>query len=167
MDKELKYYSFQDILKFLSFDHEFERKDRKYPFNKGREKVEFSWGQVIIPKNGIREMVQNKISDIKEQPLSEIKMIYSIPFRVDDGSFGSIYKDIRLTFRYDKQFKYGDITKSIYEVCFWILDKAVETNDFYIITNDTIQEFMSYCVCCNQWGLGSLVIGSSPTEYLR
>lgn len=149
MDKELKYYSFQDILKFLSFDHEFERKDRKYPFNKSREKVEFSWGQVIIPKNGIREMVQNKISDIKEQPLSEIKMIYSIPFRVDDGSFGSIYKDISLTFRYDKQFKYGDITKSIYEVCFWILDKAVETNDFYIIANDMLQEFMSYCVCCN------------------
>ena len=52
-------------------------------------------------------------------------------------------------------------------VCFWILDKAVETNDFYIIANDMIQEFMSYCVCCNQWGLGSLVIGSSPTEYLR
>ena len=99
MDKELKHYSFQDILKFLSFDHEFERKDRKYPFNKSREKVEFSWGQVIIPKNGIREMVQNKISDIKEQPLSEIKMIYSIPFRVDDGSFGSVYKDISLTFR--------------------------------------------------------------------
>ena len=48
MDKELKYYSFQDILKFLSFDHEFERKDRKYPFNKSREKVEFSWGQVIM-----------------------------------------------------------------------------------------------------------------------
>ena len=57
--------------------------------------------------------------------------------------------------------------KSIYEVCFWILDKAIETNDFYIITNDMVQEFMSYCVCCNQWGLGSLVIGSSPTEYLR
>lgn len=50
---------------------------------------------------------------------------------------------------------------------FWILDKAVETNDFYIIANDMLQEFMSYCVCCNQWGLGSLVIGSSPTEYLR
>lgn len=60
-------------------------------------------------------------------------MIYSIPFRVNDESFGSVYKDISLTFKYDKQFKYDDITKSIYEVCFWILDKAIETNDFILL----------------------------------
>lgn len=122
-------------------------------------------GQVIIPKYGIREMVQNKISDINEKPLSEIKMIYSIPFSINGESFGSIYKNISLTFRYDKEYKYGDINKSIYEVCFWILDRAITTNDFYIISEDIVQEFMSYCVCCNQWGLGSLVVGSAPTEY--
>lgn len=167
LDKELKYYTFQDILEFLSFNFEFEKKNPRYPFNNGKENVEFSWGQVIIPKYGIREMVQNKISDIKEKPLSEIKMVYSIPFNVKDGNFGNIYKNISLTFRYDKEYKYGDINKSIYEVCFWILDRAIATNDFYIIPGDIVQEFMSYCVCCNQYGLGSLVVGSAPTEHFK
>ena len=39
---EMKYYSFQEILKFLGFDYEFEKKNRKYPFNRGKE-VTFSW----------------------------------------------------------------------------------------------------------------------------
>lgn len=43
LDKELKYYTFQDILKFLSFDYEFEKKVPCYPFNRGKENVEFSW----------------------------------------------------------------------------------------------------------------------------
>lgn len=41
---EDKYYNFQDILKFLSFDYEFKKKDREYPFHKGKDKVTFSWG---------------------------------------------------------------------------------------------------------------------------
>ena len=73
--EEQKYYNFKDILKFLSFDWEFEKTDRRYPFNRGRDAVTFSWGQVLIPKYGIRQMVQNKVSDIKEKPISEIKMI--------------------------------------------------------------------------------------------
>ena len=165
MEKE-KYYSFIDILKFIGFDYEFNKKKPDFPFWKGKENVQFSWGQIIIPKNGIREMVKNKISDVDEKPLSEITMIYSIPFRTDDDRFGSIYQNISLTFKYDKQFKYGDINKSIYEVCFFILERANKTNDFYIISDDSVQEFMSYYVMNNQWGLGNMIIGSSPTEYM-
>lgn len=88
-------------------------------------------------------MVQNKISDIKEKPITEIKMMYQIPFTVDgrDGS-GVINQNISLSFRYDKTYKYGDITKSIYECCFWILEHAIKTNDFYIISEGMVQDFL-------------------------
>ena len=170
-DKEVKYYSFQDILKFLSFDYEFDKKNNKiYPFNRGKENVHFSWGQIIIPKYGIWEMVNNKISDIKEELISEIKMIYNIPFyenAKEESKCGVISKNISLSFRYDKQYKYGDINKSIHEVCFWILEHAKRTNDFYIITDDMIQEFMSYYVINNQWGLGSLEVCSPCVEKMN
>ena len=160
---EYKYYSFQKILEFLGFDYEFENENRNYPFNRGKEEVTFSWGQILIPKYGIREIVQNKISDIKETPITELKMMYQIPFLVD-GKVGIINKNISLSFRYDKQYKYGDITKSIYECCFWILENSTRTNDFYVIKEDMVQDFFSYCVINNQWGLGSLEVCSSPQE---
>lgn len=166
MGKE-KYYNFQDILKILGFDYEFGRADKIYPFNRGKENVHFSWGQIIIPKYGIWKMVKNKISDIEEETISEIKMIYNIPFYEEtkkEGMCGVISKNISLSFRYDKEYKYGDISKSIYEVCFWILEHAKRTNDFYIITDDMIQEFMSYYVINNQCGLGSLDVSSPCVE---
>lgn len=162
MEKQ-EYYSFQDILKFLNFDYEFDRKNKEYPFYKGKENVEFSWGQVLIPKYGIKQMVQNKVSDIKENPLKEITMMYQVPFVVE-GKTGIINKNISLSFRYDKEYKYGKVTKSIYECCFWILEHAIKTNDFYIITEDLVQNFFSYCVINNQWGLGSLKICTPPQE---
>ena len=161
--EEQKYYNFKDILKFLSFDWEFEKTDRRYPFNRGRDVVTFSWGQILIPKYGIRQMVQNKVSDIKEKPISEIKMMYQIPFECE-GKAGLINKNISLSFRYDKEYKYGEVTKSIYECCFWILEHAVRTNDFYIIKEDMVQEFFSRCVIDNQWGLGSLDVCSTLCE---
>ena len=161
--KEEKYYSFQDILKFLNFDYEFEKKNKEYPFSRGKENVEFSWGQVLIPKYGIMKMVQNKISDIQEKPINEIKMMYQIPFVVEER-VGIINQNISLSFRYDKTYKYGDITKSIYECCFWILEHAIRTSDFYIITQDMVQDFFSYCVIDNQWGLGSMEVSSTPQE---
>ena len=160
---EEKYYSFQKILKFLNFDYEFEKGNRKYPFNRGKEEVTFSWGQILIPKYGIREIVQNKVSDIKETPITELRMMYQIPFLVD-GKVGVINKNISLSFRYDKQYKYGDITKSIYECCFWILEHSTRTNDFYIITDDLVQMFFTHYIIDNQWGLGSLEVCSTPQE---
>lgn len=164
--EEKKYYGFQEILKFLSFEYEFDKPNRYYPFNRGKENVVFSWGQIIIPKDGILKMVQNKISDIKERPLSEIKMMYQIPF-IEYKKCGVINQNISLGFRYDKTYKYGDINKSIYEVCFWILEHAIRTNDFYIITDDMIQEFMSYYVIDNQWGLGSKTVCSPCNEKMN
>lgn len=161
--EEIKYYNFQNILSFLGIDYEFTKENSRYPFNKGKENVTFCWGQVLIPKYGILKMVQNKISDIEEKPLSEIKMMYQIPF-AENGECGIINKYISLGFRYDKTYKYGDITKSIYECCFWILQHANKTNDFYVIKDEMVQEFFSYCVINNQWGLGLLDVCSSPNE---
>ena len=159
----MSYYSFQEILKFLGFDYEFEKKNRKYPFNRGEEEVTFAWGQILIPKYGIRKTVQNKVSDIKETPITELNMMYQIPFLVD-GEMGVINQNISLSFRYDKQYKYGDITKSIYECCFWILEHSKITNDFYIITGDMVQMFFSFFLIDNQWGLGSLEVCHTPQE---
>lgn len=165
---EEKYYNFQDILRFLGIEREFESKEKRYPFNMGKEKVEFSWGQILIPKYGIREMVKNKIYDIPENPLFEIKMMYQMPFRVEGKSgSGIINKNISLTFRYGKEYKYGNINKSIYEVCFFVLENGIKTNDFYIITEDVIHEFMSYFVINNQWGLGAMKVCSTVSEKLK
>lgn len=161
--KELEYYNFQRILKWLGFDYKFEKDHNQYPFNRGKENVTFSWGQMLIPKHGIREMVQNKISDIKDKPLNSIKMMYQMPFLTDNGA-GVINRNISLNFRYDKEWKYGDITKSIYECCFWILEHSEETNDFYIIKNDLVLDFLNACVVHNQWGLGAMVVCSTPSE---
>lgn len=86
MNEKYNYQSFQDILRFIGFDYFFndDNKHRKYPFYNGADKVVFSWGQIIIPKYGIKEMVQNKISDIQEKPIEKIAMMYQIPFTVED-----------------------------------------------------------------------------------
>ncbi len=169
-DKNERCYTFQNILNFFGFDIEFNKKDKQYPFNRGKDNIYFSWGQIIIPKLGIFETVQNKISDINTDPIFEINMIYNIPFYEDNKEkniktySGIININISLTFRYDKQYEYGDINRSIYEVCFWILEHAKRTNDFYIITDNNIQHFMSYYVFNNQWTLGSLNISSTCVE---
>ena len=164
MMDEKKYYSLAGILNFLSFPYKFEHKDG-YPFNRDPNDIQFSWGQILIPKKGIREMVRNKISDKKERPLKDIVMVYQIPF-IDGKSYatGIINQDISLSFRYDKEYKYGDINKSIYECCFYILEHAIETNNFFIITNEDLFSFFSYYIIDNQWGIGRLTVSSPPQK---
>lgn len=69
-----------------------------------------------------------------------------------------------MTFRYDKTYKYGDINKSIYEVCFYILENAERTNDFYILKDDNIFTFFSHYIIDNQWGIGKECVGSGCHE---
>lgn len=159
---------FKDVLDFLSFDYKFDTKSYGFPFNKNREDVTFSWGQLCIPKYGIREVVTNKISDINKLPIEELKMLYQIPFvwqkPNDEPHFGIVNENISLTFRYDKTYKYGDITKSIYECCFFIVDRAKETNDFYILDDEALMQFMREYVIPNQWGLGATLVTSGLRE---
>ena len=166
-DTEKKFYNFYDILTFLGFNFDFKDK-RGYPFNRDAHDVNFSWGQILIPKAGIRETVQNKISDIEDMPLNKLTMMYQIPFTVTkdntNSKAGIINQNITLTFRYDKTFKYGEINKSIYECCFYILEHGIETNDFFIITDEYIFPFFSYYIIDNQWGLGAKTISSNCSE---
>lgn len=165
MSEEKKFYSFNEILKFIGIPYEFEKNNKEYPFNRGVENVTFGWGQILIPKKGIREVVQNKISDIKEIPLKEIVMMYQMPFVVNFKNkvdTGIINQNISLGFRYGKEWKYGDINKSIYEVCFYILEHSRESNDFYIIGIDYIHDFFSYYIIDNQWGLGAMYVETAP-----
>lgn len=163
--EEVKYYNFKEMIKWLNFAY-FLRKE--YPFYKNDlENVKCSWGMLLIPSKGIEEVIQNKISDkeTKDQ-LKEIVMIYQIPYEYK-GDVGIINKNISLTFRYDKEFKYGNINKSIAEVCYFIEKHAKRLNDFYIIYPDYVHEFMSYFVINNQWGLGAEYIYNAPMQNLK
>jgi hypothetical protein len=80
-------------------------------------------------------------------------------------NFGIINQNISLGFRYDKEYKYGEITKSIYEVCWYIVQNADETNDFFIITNGNIHDFFSYYIIANQYGIGATVPMHTPDEH--
>lgn len=164
---EKKYYVFKDILDFLGFKYKFEHKD-EYPFNRDPKNITFSWGQILIPKYGIREMVQNKVSDNNAKPINEIVMMYQILFMIQNKDkldrCGMLNQDISLSFRYDKEYKYGTINKSIYEVCFYVLEHAIETNDFFIITDDYLFDFFSAYIIDNQWGLGALITTTACTE---
>lgn len=163
---ELKYYCFEDIIKFLGLDFKFQWKPREYPFNKDPKDISCSWGQILIPEKGIRDTIINKLSDngsLERPSLTELNMVYQIPFMHEDRT-GIINQDISLTFRYDKTYKYGDITKGIAEVCFYILEYGTKTNGFYIITDDCIQSFFSNCIIPNQWGIGSTFVSSPCCE---
>lgn len=165
---ENKYYNINDIFNILGITREFECKCPAFPFNYGVDKVKFGWGNILIPKEGIRKTIINKLKDIPTC-INEIIMMYCIPFIVTDYGYkegelktGCLYKNISITFDYAHQWKYGDIEKSIYETCFYIYECGTVTNDFYLIQNTCVQEFLSYYVINNQYGLGSLRIGSEP-----
>lgn len=163
-EEERKFFYREDIFKFLSLDFEF-KNNKQYPFCKNVEDLTFSDGSIIIPRKGIEKIVQNKISNIQEDVLDKITMLVQIPFsyiiKENDIKTGIIVRNVSLSFRYDKTYKYGEITKSMEEVCYAIIRNAKATNDFYII-DDYFYEFMSYFVIPNQWGLGATKIISRP-----
>jgi hypothetical protein len=163
--EEEKYYNTVEILKFLGIEREFKyEKQTKYPFCDKPSQVKFSYGYITIPRKGIEKVIQNKISDKEYRDiLDEIKMLVHINFYNErTKGIGSIVVNLSLTFRYDKEYKYGDIKKSLPEVCYAIERMGTKTNDFYIIGTDTVHEFMSYFVINNQWGIGATEVISSP-----
>lgn len=155
---KLEYKSFEDIFKFLGLECRFEKKfDSRFPFNRNPKDIICSWGQILIPKDGIRETVTHKLYDhnSNEKPLDNLRFMYQIPF-TNNKDVGIINVDIVLTFKYDKEYKYGEITKSIEEICFYILENATRTNEWFIISEENIQNFFSYYIIPNQWGIGSI-----------
>ena len=80
---------------------------------------------------------------------------------------GTIIQNISLTFRYDKTYKYGDINKSLPEVCYAIERMGNKTNDFYVIGEDNIHFFISNYIMNNQWGIGTTLVESSPKVQLN
>jgi hypothetical protein len=158
---EEKYYNIKEIMEFLGINYAFENK-KEYPFCRKLENLKFMWGYIIIPRYGIEKVIQNKISDKEYRDiLQKITMLINIPFYCDN-KLGVITTDVSLTFRYDKEFKYGDVKKSIAEVCYAIEKYGTKTNNFYIIKEEWFQEFMSYFVINNQWGIGATTVVSAP-----
>ena len=121
-------------------------------------------GEIIIPKKGIRETVTNVLSISKKTEilLDELKFLWIIPYKLDKVSpitngkistYGNIYQNISLTFRYDKIWKWGEITNTIEECCFFILEYAKDVGDFYVITGkNNVQDFINEVIIPNQYG---------------
>lgn len=162
---EQKYYNTIEILDFLGIKWNFESEEvREYPFRDKPSDIIFNCGYITIPRKGIEKIIQNKISDKEYRDiLDEIKMLVHIPFyNKRTKNTGTIIVNVTVGFRYDKEYKYGDVTKTLPEICYTIEKWAKKTNDFYIINEDYMHEFMSYFVIPTQWGIGAMEIISSP-----
>ena len=55
---------------------------------------------------------------------SDIKLLAQVPFLTSNNHFGIVSVNLSLTFRYDKEFKYGDVNKSLAETCLYINQNA-------------------------------------------
>ena len=165
--EEQRYYSTKEVLDFLGIRREFEN-GKQFPFWIKDKDILLNMPTIIIPREGIEKTILSGLRDCNiEGRLYEIKMIIEIPYFIknrNEGDFGIIHKNVSLTFRGDKTWKYGDINRNIYEVCYTIQKYGTATNDFYIINNEFANDFMSYCVINNQWGLGSTTVSSTLTE---
>lgn len=161
--KENKYYNFENTMKWLNFAYFLKE---EFPFNrKDLENIKAGWGMLIIPSEGIEDTIEAKLGDKEKMPLNEIVMLFQLPFIYKD-SLGIISKNISLTFRYDKEFLYGEINKNIAECCYFIDKYGKRMNDFYILDNEFLFDFMSYYVINNQWGLGSENISTFVVDNL-
>lgn len=169
--EEYNFFNMEQILEFLGIKYDFENEDnKKYPFNDKPSDVVFNYGYITVERKGVEEEIQNKISSKEEyiSKLKEIKMLYHIPFyNKRTKNTGTIIQNISLTFRYDKTYKYGDINKSLPEVCYAIERMGTKTNDFYVIGEDNIHFFISNYIMNNQWGIGTELVESSPKVELN
>lgn len=152
------------ILDFLGIKYEFEREgDKDYPFWKGLENIQFFTPYITIPQKGIEQVVLNKLSDEenieeRKKEIKEIEMLVHIPYLIkNENQASNLIVNLSLGFRYDKEWKYGDINKNKAEVCYAIMKYAKKTNDFYIIDSENFNNFMSYYVMNNQWGIGAMI----------
>lgn len=162
---EQKYYNTVEILDFLGIKYNFENNEGKqYPFKDKPSNIIFNYGYITIPREKIEKVIQSKISDKEYRNiLDKIRMLVHIPFyNKRTKNTGTIIVNVTVGFRYDKEYKYGDVTKSLPEVCYAIEKWGKKTNDFYIINEDYIHEFMSYFVIPTQWGIGAMEIIFSP-----
>ena len=163
--EDYKFYNTVEILDFLGIKYDFQNNEGKqYPFKDKPSDIIFNYGYITIPRAGIEKIIQNKISDKDyHNILDEIKMLVHIPFYCKrTKNTGTIIVNVTVGFRYDKEYKYGDVNKSLPELCYAIEKYGRKTNDFYIINDNNINYFMSNYVMGTQWGIGAMEVVTSP-----
>lgn len=164
--EEFKFYNTAQILDFLGIKYKFnDEEDKNYPFAENLNDLAFNYGYITVERQSIENEIQNKISSNGEyrSDLEEIKMLYHVPFyNKRTENTGTIMVNLSLTFRYDKTYKYGDINKSLPEVCYAIQKYGIKTNDFFVIGVDNIHYFISNYIMNNQWAIGSTIVEASP-----
>lgn len=162
--EDYKFYNMVQILDFLGIKYNFENNEGKqYPFKDKPSDIIFNYGYITIPREGIEKIIQNKISDKDyHNILDEIKMLVHIPFYCKrTQNTGNIIVNVTVGFRRDKEYKYGDVKKSLPELCYAIEKYSRKTNDFYII-EDEFNYFMSNFVMDTQWGIGAMQVVATP-----
>lgn len=110
--EDYKFYNMVQILDFLGIKYNFENNEGKqYPFKDKPSDIIFNYGYITIPREGIEKIIQNKISDKDYHGiLKEIKMLVHIPFYCKrTQNTGTIIVNVTVGFRYDKEYKYGDV----------------------------------------------------------
>lgn len=164
MEKIEEWKNTAKILDFLGIRYQFEKEGKKeYPFWKGIENVQFFTPYITIPQRGIEQVVLNKLSDKQDlekrkNEIEKIEMLVHIPYLIkNEEQVSNLVVNLSLGFRYDKEWKYGDIRKNKAEVCYAIMKYGKRTNDFYLIDNENFHSFMSYYVMNNQWGIGAMI----------
>lgn len=162
--EDYKFYNMVQILDFLGIKYNFENNEEKqYPFKDKPSDIIFNYGYITIPREGIEKIIQNKISDKDYNGIiEEIKMLVHIPFYCKrTKNTGTIIVNVTVGFRYDKEYKYGDVKKSLPELCYAIEKYGRKINDFYII-EDEFNYFMSNFVMDTRWGIGAMQVVTSP-----
>lgn len=165
MNKEPIYRTEKKMFEALGLKRQFESKHfNNYPFNFNIEDFEFQWASVLIPRGDIEKILWRKTRDENYNDLNtDIKMVAQIPFLRGNAHFGIINVNLSLSFRYDKQFKYGDVTKTLAETCLFILKNSKKSNDFFMLESDVASEFLNYYVLNSQYGLGAITATSAPS----
>jgi len=162
--KEEMYRSSEKLIEELGIVRRFESDSLKeYPFNWNINLFEFQWASVMIPRGDIERIVWRACRGENFEGLNtDLKMLVQVPFLKEKDSFGIIHTNVSLTFRYDKQYKYGDVTKTLAETCFHIIQNSKKTNDYYILEADLASGFLNYYVLNSQHGLGAITATSAP-----
>ena len=166
--REPEFTRHSEIYKFLGMYLDIEYDN--VPYSKEtieKEEVLVQWPSIIIPREGIEKMIQDKISDKPLDSFKELKMLVEIPYMIKGSDrFGIWHKNVSIEWRGDKCWKYGDITKSRPEFAYYIESHALKTNDYYILSGTNSLDFIRDYIMKNQWGLGSSQDVTQPADNL-
>jgi len=148
------------ILKFLNIARELEK---EIPVTAGKE-LTISWCQVTIPNQGINKLVQAKIDDEQYSGLDELAMLVQVTVTWGHKKSALVTVPVKMKWRGDKEYKYGDITKSKAQFAYYIQRNSRELLDYWFMYPEAAITFLTDYVMTNQYGIQLAVVQAPPTQ---